>query len=113
MKTLAKIDAVDTTTEASKIKILQKSYDFDELYAYLENNKSSSDVVLLSIVHPMYNEERTIKNVSKINNPSFHSYSGIHYSRYYRNKPHLIDVVRKKYKDDIELFGYEYENRLD
>ena len=51
-------------------KYTQKSFQkptfvnlFQELYKYIENLKESGDQVIISIVIPMYNEERTIRKV--------------------------------------------------
>jgi len=55
----------DVDAYSSNQSILKSSQDtpFQYLYDFLENFKQGDDHILLSIILPMYNEEKTIKNV--------------------------------------------------
>lgn len=63
MKTISSTSAINTITNEKKIKTQKKSHNFDELLNYIEKHKSSKDEILLSIILPMYNEEKTIRSV--------------------------------------------------
>ena len=50
-------------SEKNKIKTRQKSFDYNELYNYLDKFNTSKDSVLISIILPVYDEENTIGNI--------------------------------------------------
>ncbi|MFX0027073.1 MAG: glycosyltransferase family 2 protein [Candidatus Hermodarchaeota archaeon] len=63
MKTATSTNTTEITTERKIIKTRKNFHKFNELFNYLENHKTTSDTVLLSIILPMYNEEKTIRAV--------------------------------------------------
>ncbi len=63
MKTASSTNATDIATERKIIKTRNNFHKFNDLINYLENHKTNSDAVLLSIILPMYNEEKTIRAV--------------------------------------------------
>lgn len=63
MKTAASTNIADITTERKIIKTRNNFLKFNDLFNYLENHKTNSESVLLSIILPMYNEEKTIRAV--------------------------------------------------
>jgi glycosyltransferase involved in cell wall biosynthesis len=60
LKTLTN-QKVKNLTNKSEIKINNLDDIYQDLYDYIENFKTSKDQILLSIVLPLYNEEKTIK----------------------------------------------------
>jgi len=63
LKTATSINATDIATERKIIKTRKNFHKFNDLINYLENHKTNSDTVILSIILPMYNEEKTIHAV--------------------------------------------------
>jgi len=63
LKTATSTDATNIATERKIIKTQENFHKFNDLFNYLENHKTNSDTVLLSIILPMYNEEKTIRAV--------------------------------------------------
>ena len=63
MKTATSTNATDIATERKIIKTRKNFHKFNDLFNYLDNHKTNSDTVLLSIILPMYNEEKTIRAV--------------------------------------------------
>ena len=63
MKTATTTNATDIATESKIIKTRKNFHNFNELFNYLENYNTTSDSVVLSIILPMYNEEKTIRAV--------------------------------------------------
>lgn len=63
MKTVSSTRTVNTIINEKKFKSKKKSYNFNKLIKYIESHKSSKDDILLSIILPMYNEEKTIRAV--------------------------------------------------
>ncbi len=63
MKTATSTNAADIVSERKIIKTRKNFHKFNELFNYLDNHKTNSDSVLLSIILPMYNEEKTIQAV--------------------------------------------------
>ena len=53
----------DTLLNNSETKTSDLEYQYQDLYDYIKNFKNQEEQVLLSIVLPMYNEEKTIKTV--------------------------------------------------
>ncbi|MFX0017325.1 MAG: glycosyltransferase family 2 protein [Promethearchaeota archaeon] len=63
MKTAASTNATDIARERKIIKTQKSLHKFNDLFNYLEIHNTNSDAVLLSIILPMYNEEKTIRAV--------------------------------------------------
>ena len=63
MKTLISSNNIDNVTAEKVVKFQKKSYDFSKLFSSLENYESDKNNTILSIILPMYNEEKTIRNV--------------------------------------------------
>lgn len=54
---------VDNITDEKIVKFQKKFHDFSELFKSLEDFESHKNTTILSIILPMYNEEKTIRNV--------------------------------------------------
>lgn len=63
LKTLSTKRKIKTLSNKSETKGIVKEDIYQDLYNYIENFKIKEDQVLLSIVLPMYNEEKTIKPI--------------------------------------------------
>lgn len=63
MKNLTHGNDLGTSSKQEKMKISKNSPSFQYLYDYIENSNTAKNNILISIVLPMYNEEKVIRDV--------------------------------------------------
>lgn len=95
---------IGTKPVSIELDLAEYQHNFRDLYAYLKNLNSNGNPVLLSIILPMFNEEKTIRNV--LDSLPSHDSIEIIIVNDFSTDNSIKEIKKTKYQNNIQVVNH-------